>query len=495
MDMASSAQKVRVRKNVRTLGQTPNDDLTWYSRAVAELKLLPFTDSTSWRFQAAVHGYNIRKDPNRGSGGPLPPPAVQKRFWNKCQHQTWYFLPWHRGYLAFFEQIVTAAVVKLGGPSDWALPYWNYSDSDPKSRLMPDAFIKSTLPDGSLNPLFVNGRSSSTNDFHLRDQTVSLECLVHSPFAGVGSGGDPGFGGPKTRFSHSGGTNGRLENAPHNLIHDQIGGLMGAPETAALDPIFWLHHANIDRLWEVWTHRDPTFKNPTDSQWLTGQSFELHDASGTPQTYTSDQMQDTTTVLHGYQYDDISDPVRVNPPLVTHALRFKIMSPMPQPPQLVGTSKKSIPVAGPVTTAEVTFNQPMVRIARRNLLSLSTPRVARAYLNLENVTGSGQPGTYDVYIDATPPGQQPDIQRAIFVGSLSTFGIEAASRKTGSHAGSGLTTVLEITDQLEMLRTQRGWDNSRLHVLLAKEPPGGADSAERISPLNLKVGRISVYYH
>ena len=48
-----------------------------------------------------------------------------------------------------------------------------------------------------------------------------------------------------------------------------VGGWMSAFATAAQDPIFWLHHANIDRLWEAWlalgdpddpSNRD--FRNP-----------------------------------------------------------------------------------------------------------------------------------------------------------------------------------------------------------------------------------------
>src|SRR5690348_16691350 len=125
--MANGSQNIRIRKNVRTLGST-QDDLFWYASAVADLRTRPVIDPTSWRFLAAVHGYDPNSDPNAGTGDPLPARTVQERFWNQCQHQSWYFLPWHRGYLAYFEQIIAAAVVKVGGPAGWSLPYWNYSD-------------------------------------------------------------------------------------------------------------------------------------------------------------------------------------------------------------------------------------------------------------------------------------------------------------------------------------------------------------------------------
>ena len=40
---------------------------------------------------------------------------------------------------------------------------------------------------------------------------------------------------------------------------------MGDPLTAAQDPIFWLHHANIDRLWNHWLQQGGGRADPTDS--------------------------------------------------------------------------------------------------------------------------------------------------------------------------------------------------------------------------------------
>ena len=73
-----------------------------------------------------------------------------------------------------------------------------------------------------------------------------------------------GFGGGKVGPQHFGNfaNTGALEQTPHNDIHVALvganpvgqcqGGFMIDPNCAALDPIFWLHHANIDRLWNVW---------------------------------------------------------------------------------------------------------------------------------------------------------------------------------------------------------------------------------------------------
>ncbi|KAI9877781.1 MAG: hypothetical protein M1830_002847, partial [Pleopsidium flavum] len=60
-------------------------------------------------------------------------------------------------------------------------------------------------------------------------------------------------------FSNTGYTDGRgglynsLENM-HNAIHGLVGngGHMGSVPYSAFDPIFWLHHANVDRLFAIW---------------------------------------------------------------------------------------------------------------------------------------------------------------------------------------------------------------------------------------------------
>jgi tyrosinase len=76
---------------------------------------------------------------------------------------------------------------------------------------------------------------------------------------------------------------GALENI-HNLIHNYTGGvnpfykdgqadIPSEPRTGdmvnagvtAFDPIFWAHHANVDRLWDEWQHRNPDV-GPDDPQ-------------------------------------------------------------------------------------------------------------------------------------------------------------------------------------------------------------------------------------
>ena len=188
--------------------------------------------------------------------------------WNMCQHQSWFFLPWHRMYILWFERIVRDIVTAQGGPADWALPYWNWQTN----RALPPAFREPNLPadaGGGLNPLFI------ANRVRVNDGTPMVPAIVDStaaeatiPFVG-GAAGAFGFGGGVIDApSHFGaGMTGQLERQPHNNVHRTISGTMGTA-ASPLDPIFWLHHAQVDRLWGRWLRLGGGRSDPSDVRWL-----------------------------------------------------------------------------------------------------------------------------------------------------------------------------------------------------------------------------------
>src|SRR5580698_6540120 len=154
------------RKNVWELGGTWAEPILWYARGVAAMKAKALADNTSWRFYGGIHGFAKPMWQALGqlsAADKMPDPADLKRYWKQCQHGSWYFLPWHRGYLLAFEANIRAAVIKLGGPADWALPYWNYFK--PNEFKLPPAFASPDWPDGKGdNPLFVQQRYGPNND-------------------------------------------------------------------------------------------------------------------------------------------------------------------------------------------------------------------------------------------------------------------------------------------------------------------------------------------
>jgi Common central domain of tyrosinase/Polyphenol oxidase middle domain len=74
---------------------------------------------------------------------------------------------------------------------------------------------------------------------------------------------------------------------------------MGSVPVAALDPIFYAHHTNIDRLYDCWLNVDAPNRLPNDPAQL-GTMFTFVDSDGsTSQRRVGDML--TTTQL-GYSY-------------------------------------------------------------------------------------------------------------------------------------------------------------------------------------------------
>jgi len=58
-----------------------------------------------------------------------------------------------------------------------------------------------------------------------------------------------------------------LETGAHAAVHIAVGGDMDSASSPA-DPIFWLHHGNIDRIWAAWQKKNPNNKPPNKNETL-----------------------------------------------------------------------------------------------------------------------------------------------------------------------------------------------------------------------------------
>jgi tyrosinase len=493
--------------------------LLWYAKAVGEMSSRPAADPTSWRFQAGMHGYDPSTDPFVNFGA-IPPKALQDKFWKNCQHGSWFFLPWHRMYLGFFEEIVRAAVVKLGGPADWTLPYWNYSDSSNSiAKTLPPCFREPTLPDGSPNPLFViQGINilrapgiNSGDPSVIPDSDVDLSgCLVESFFSPDTdtTSGDLGFGGPATGFNHDAQVFGAnsVESAPHNAVHVDVGGewvqsgvtldgWMINPDTAALDPIFWLHHANIDRLWSVWNRISASNTDPAGSvnvggqniSWQTSVPFPFHDATGNEVAMIPSQVLDTTTTSFSYDYEDTSNPLPLS--LMESFALTRSISMKPRLAEMVGASDKPVTLTGsPETTAFVL--QPPSGPA---LVSGAVPAPPpKTYLKIENVVSEKSHATYEVYVNL-PDNAEAAAYKEHYAGAMPLFGVIQASTRSDRHAGNGLGFSLDITQLVNRLKARNAWDDQNIRVTFVPRSTGGTARAAMAEHHPIRVGRVSLY--
>lgn len=140
---------------------------------------------------------------------------------NRCPHGIAYFLSWHRGYLYYFERQLRL----VSGNARLVLPYWDYYSS----ATVPAEFTNAS----TTNPLYV-----------ARLNTNVRQALSLAPFSSTLTGFQRGV---NNAFEPV------LESGPHNPVHDIIGNIMATMQSPT-DPIFWLHHASVDRLWAAWIH-------------------------------------------------------------------------------------------------------------------------------------------------------------------------------------------------------------------------------------------------
>lgn len=215
---------MRYRKNITCLSA---DELHDLREALTAMYALPAADAQSFARLASFHG---------------GPPTTY------CAHGAPGFFTWHRAYLMAFEN----ALRTLG--CHVTLSYWDWSSGP--STGVPAACRDATYVNRSgatvANPLYRGPRPGGGQTARRSDiDTTSFSDLATSAQAAMSAATFSSF---QSQI-----------NGVHGSVHVRTGGDMGSVPSAAYDPIFFLHHANIDRLWAIWQAQHPTKKpgNPT----------------------------------------------------------------------------------------------------------------------------------------------------------------------------------------------------------------------------------------
>ncbi|MFR9798450.1 tyrosinase MelC2 [Streptomyces sp. MS06] len=229
-----------VRKNQATL--TPGERRRFVA-AVLELK-------RSGRYDAFVTTHNafVMADTDYGE---------------RTGHRSPSFLPWHRRFLLEFERALQSVDASV------ALPYWDWTadraagsapwtpdllGGDGRSRdgrVMDGPFAAAT-GDWPLT-VRVDGRTFLRRSLGARVRELPTRAEVESVLSMTTYDMAPWN-------SASGGFRNHLEGWRgvnlHNRVHVWVGGQM-ATGVSPNDPVFWLHHAYVDKLWAEWQRRHP----------------------------------------------------------------------------------------------------------------------------------------------------------------------------------------------------------------------------------------------
>ncbi|KXX77605.1 Tyrosinase [Madurella mycetomatis] len=266
-----------------------------FIQALSAVQEAPEDDWLSWYQIAGIHGLPFK--PYNGVG--QVPGGNDKAGY--CPHGQITFLTWHRAYIALLEQSLhgqaeriaaqysgESAATYRAAAETLRFPYWDWAEDAQLPPVTTEPTVQINGPNGPLtlhNPLYsyefqtfpftdpdfqgwgvtqfnetkrctdAAEGSDGVNHYEIISQLLSgsanrLKSLVYSVFTS------------STEFAAMASTHGTgsdFEN-PHNIIHQQVGGgplwtMVGHIQPVAwagFDPIFWLHHTNVDRYFAMW---------------------------------------------------------------------------------------------------------------------------------------------------------------------------------------------------------------------------------------------------
>jgi tyrosinase len=229
-------------------------DLRWLFPPVCQRKdQAAMTETERSRYICAFNMINID-----GTLGQLVDTHAEMHM----QHSNARLLPWHRIFLYLFEEALH------NYHPDVCVPYWDWTK--PEEQQFPNWLI-GILPTVQTPTRTIN--------------------VIRSP----GTGGSLASIAGATPTAMSKTTYDEFSpiiNGIHGSVHIWVGGTMSDASVSPADPVFWLHHANLDRLWWDWYNGpEGNHQNPP----LTGS-----DALLDPWTYTEPDTRDIDSL--GYAY-------------------------------------------------------------------------------------------------------------------------------------------------------------------------------------------------
>jgi Common central domain of tyrosinase len=249
---------MRIRKSIWALNDA---ELAELRLAFERFRAMPLEDPIGYQGFANVHCWNCAS-PASHLGPETAPEDV---------HATWAFLPFHRSYVYALEKVLGMLV---DNPA-FALPYWDWDTRDTSGceghQRLPLPYQPQLVPGsgGVVNSLWDQNRGVTEEDSmcpaSVGDTRIDLITSLYDTF--------PLFFGTDNCGS-------ALWHGAHGYIHIWAGGLinaqtdngpmaiscpdMGMLGTAGRDPLFYSHHANVDRIWDLWISKNGVPDYPQD---------------------------------------------------------------------------------------------------------------------------------------------------------------------------------------------------------------------------------------
>lgn len=471
-----SPLRVRMKWQDFVSGPEGNKRLASFQKAIAKMKSLDKSspDSVdfrlSWKYWANIHGYlgpgskfgTLAYQTDRlkqlqmsqflpylvgANGKPgiqdqTPSDGLAKDVWATCVHsprgKQLNFFGWHRMYLYYFERVLRWAA----NDPTLTLPYWDYTN--PAETALPDAFQDTN------SPLYEWRRSEALNEglAMLNPQITDID-------------------GPLSTDTNFLQYEGDIESGVHGNVHCSVGqtcpvAVMGLVGVAANDPIFYEHHANIDRMWSCWQNAHP-HENPGDWQ---NEQFSFVDETGAKVTRPVKDFLDTKAL--GYVYDNESNCMRAAASQAAAKETPGLVSPEQAFPNVLG-SAKSIALKPTITSVDINLPN-----GAPHGLTGANPTPTK--LLLRDVSSKSDPGALlSVFVARK---DAPKNRR--YVGTINWFGVfdPMPGMEPGEHAGKvSRTFQYDITRQLLGLEL-----NNAKELTVVLEATSGLVASEKKPP-------------
>lgn len=430
----------------------------------------------SWQYWSSIHGYfgttaknktvaDFRAKYNLTSPSldiyfvdiqnTTPPDNIATTVWDQCEHGTIYFFGWHRLFLFYFEK----ALQDAANDPNLRLPYWDYSDT--ANLAMPAEFTTPTYKDSYgrdvVNPLYDSRRAPgwnvpSTKKLSGASTNIDL-ALKKSNFLDTNSG--QGF-------------QNIIDASPHGYTHCAVNPckrtVMGAVAYSSNDPIFWVHHANIDRMWDCWLSIDGHV-NPNE---IMGKSYQFVDTNGALTMNTIGDLFKPGFI--DYVYEQASNcqrkpTLRARAASGAAAARVRKARKMLDRPVILGAAK-NVAINAAVTRKRVTLEATATLAHPREFALEAQPELpVSTELILRGIHFQQHPGTsFDVFLErADNPAE-----RAL-VGTISFFSDQEEGDQS-HHAQSTINRTLDATEALRELDLE-GTGALNLNVTFEAEDP------------------------
>jgi tyrosinase len=199
--------------------------------AFEKMQALSESDNRSWVYWAEFHGFNRYECWHGARTGPAGTSFPYDLF-----------LPWHRAYLTFFDN-----VARDQNPGA-VLPWWDWTTDESHANGVPAAYrAQPALASGpmpSIQGAPARRTRRGNNDPNRLPTPAQVDHLVND----------------LTDFRDF---SNQLQGV-HDRVHGWVSGDMGVIATSAFDPVFWAHHAMIDRIWYLWQLKNGVNNIPPD---------------------------------------------------------------------------------------------------------------------------------------------------------------------------------------------------------------------------------------